>query len=105
ADVREPETLARFRRWFRFVVRDQLVVWMPACFIGIALPSMLSVQFLARGTRADDWVASGMTADALRAAAGGRFGQFCWLMTLFCGFLVLGPSAATTADGVLRRWV
>ena len=26
-------------------------------------------------------------------------------MTLFCGFLVLAPSAATTADGVLRRWV
>jgi hypothetical protein len=28
-----------------------------------------------------------------------------WLMTLFCGFLVLAPSVATTADGVLRRWV
>jgi hypothetical protein len=26
-------------------------------------------------------------------------------MTLFCGFLVLLPSAATTADGFLRRWV
>jgi hypothetical protein len=39
------------------------------------------------------------------AAVGPRFGQFFWLMTLFCGFLVLAPSAATTADGVLRRWV
>ena len=26
-------------------------------------------------------------------------------MTLFCGFLVLAPSAASTADGVVRRWV
>jgi hypothetical protein len=100
-----PESLGRFRRWFRFILRDQLVVWMPACFIGIALPSMLSVQFLPRGTQANDWVAAGMTADGLRAAVGSPFGQFFWLMTLFCGFLVLAPSAATTADGVIRRWV
>jgi hypothetical protein len=100
-----PENVERFRRWFRFVVRDQLIVWMPACFIGIALPSMLSVQFLPRGTQATDWAAAGMTADALRTAVGPRFGQYFWLMTLFCGFLVLAPSAATTADGVLRRWV
>jgi hypothetical protein len=26
-------------------------------------------------------------------------------MTVFCGFLVLAPSAASTADGVVRRWV
>jgi hypothetical protein len=99
ADLTEPQTLARFRRWFRFVVRDQLVVWMPACFIGIALPSMLSMQFLPRGTQVDEWTASGMTADGLRHAAGPTFGPFCWWMTLFCGFLVLAPSAATTADG------
>src|SRR5688572_26168174 len=97
-----PESEARFHRWFRFILRDQLVVWMPACFIGIALPSMLSVQFLPRGTQANDWVAAGMTADGLRAAVGSPFGQFFWLMTLFCGFLVLAPSAATTADGVIR---
>jgi hypothetical protein len=99
------ETIARFRRWFRFIVRDQLVVWMPACFIGVALPSMLSVQFLPRGTQASEWVAAGMTADGLRAAVGPQWGQVFWLMTLFCGFLVLAPSASTTADGVLRRWV
>jgi Mn2+/Fe2+ NRAMP family transporter len=99
------QNVQRFRRWFRFVLRDQLVVWMPACFVGIALPSMLSVQFLPRGTKADDWVAAAMTADGLRAAVGPTWGPFFWWMTLFCGFLVLAPSAASTADGVLRRWV
>src|SRR5438132_8972328 len=88
------DSVARFRRWFRFVLRDQLIVWMPACFIGIALPSMLSVQFLPRGTQGDEWIAAGMTADGLRHAAGPTFGKFFWLMTLFCGFLVLAPSAA-----------
>ena len=28
-----------------------------------------------------------------------------WCLTLFCGFLVLATSMASTADGVLRRWV
>ena len=46
-----------------------------------------------------------MTANGLRDAVGPQFGQFFWLMTLFCGFLVLAPSAASTFDGVLRRWV
>ena len=99
------ESVARFRRWFRFVMRDQLLVWLPACFVGVALPSMLSVQFLPRGTEAKDWVAAGMTADGLRDAAGPTFGQFFWLMTLFCGFLVLAPAAVSTFDGALRRWV
>jgi hypothetical protein len=99
------DSVARFRRWYRFILRDQLVVWMPACFIGVALPSMLSVQFLPRGTEAKDWVAAGMTADGLRNAVGPQFGQVFWLMTLFCGFLVLAPSAASTFEGALRRWV
>jgi hypothetical protein len=99
------ESIARFRRWYRFVLRDQLVVWMPACFVGIALPSMLSVQFLPRGTEARDWTAAGMTADGLREAIGPHFGQAFWLLTLFCGFLVLAPAAVATFEGALRRWV
>jgi hypothetical protein len=99
------DSLAQFRRWYRFILRDQLVVWVPACFVGIALPSMLSVQFLPRGTEVDKWVAAGMTADGLREAVGPTWGHSFWLMTLFCGFLVLAPAAVTTIDGALRRWV
>lgn len=100
-----PESVSRFRRWYRFILRDQMLVWMPACFVGIALPSMLSVQFLPRGTKVDNWVAAGMTADGLGNAVGPQWGHYFWLMTLFCGFLVLAPAAVTTIDGALRRWV
>jgi hypothetical protein len=99
------ESIGRFRRWFRFVMRDQLVVWMPACFVGVALPCMLSVQFLPRNTQAKDWEAAALTANGLRDAVGPQWGQFYWFMVLFCGFLVLAPNIATTADGVVRRWV
>jgi hypothetical protein len=99
-------SIAQFRRWYRFIMRDQLAVWLPACFVGVALPSMLSVQFLPRGTEVKDrWIAASMTADGLSDAAGPQWGQFFWFMTLFCGFLVLAPSAVTTVDGALRRWV
>jgi hypothetical protein len=100
------EAMPRWKGWFNHVRRDQLAVWMPACFLGLALPSMLSVQFLARGTETTDkWGASVMTAGALKDAVGGGLGQFFWFMVLFCGFLVLAPSMAVSADGVIRRWV
>jgi hypothetical protein len=99
------ESTARFRRWYRFLLRDQLVVWVPACFVGIALPSMLSVQFVPSGTDVDQWAAAGMTAGGLRDAVAPHWGQLFWLMTLICGFLVLAPAAVTTIDSALRRWV
>ncbi|MEC9096088.1 MAG: Nramp family divalent metal transporter [Planctomycetota bacterium] len=129
-----PGAMPRWRRWFKHVMRDQLVVWMPACFIGIALPSMLSVEFLDRGTVVPDkWVAATMTADGVaEAVAGlevqdnlsalsevelaaleqerldarsGGVGRTFWFLTIFCGFLVLAPSMSTSADGIIRRWV
>ncbi|MCH7686526.1 MAG: Nramp family divalent metal transporter [Planctomycetes bacterium] len=100
------ETLPRWKRWYRHVVRDQVCVWFPACFFGLALPSMLSVQFLKRGTVVPDkWVAATMTADGVQEAVGATLGGLFWGMTIFCGFLVLAPSMATSADGIIRRWV
>ncbi len=103
------ESLPRWKRWYRHVLRDQLVVWMPACFLGVALPSMLSVEFLRRGIIADNWTAAGMTADGVMqrvAQTSGTFiGNSFWYMTLICGFLVLGLSVCTNADGYIRRWV
>ena len=99
-------SLQRWRGWISHVSREQYLVWLPACFIGLALPSMLSVQFLERGkVPADKWQAAAMTADSVRDVVGGSFGPMFWYLTLFCGFLILGSSMVTTADGVLRRWV
>jgi len=66
---------------------------------------MLSVQFVPRGTKVDEWAAAGMTAGGLRDAVSPHWGQLFWTMTLFCGFLVLAPAAVTTIDSALRRWV
>lgn len=132
----KPEALPRWKQWLYHVRREQWLLWMPACFIGLALPSMLSVQFLEPGTvPKDQWRAAAMTAGGVADRVGGyepgqrmreattdderaiaqayddgvstRTGwpRIFWYLTLFCGFLVLGTSMASTADGVLRRWV
>ncbi len=145
------ENLAHWKGWLKHVRREQLMIWMPACFIGLALPSMLSVQFLPRGTvLVDKWASAGMTANGVAEAVSGvpaarlfpqaaviskggtqtpeasptnetqaaeeaklppitgsqrAWGKTFWALTLFCGFLVLATSCASTAEGTLRRWV
>lgn len=104
------ESLRRWKGWVRHVAREQWCVWMPACFLGLALPSMLSLVFLPPGTiPKSDWLAASMTAEGVSQAVAQRFGPawgpWFWFLTLACGFLVLGTSMISTADGVLRRWV
>lgn len=118
------ESLPRWKRWYYHMVRDQLAVWVPACLIGVALPSMLSVEFLQRGTETDKWNAAAMTAEGvgrqvaappdgvlmktlgLDSLFGGQsWGAAFWALTLFTGFMVLAPSMAATIDGFIRRWV
>ena len=60
------ESLPRWRRWVRHIARDQLVVWMGACLIGVSLPSILSVEFLRRGTKASEWNMAALTADGVQ---------------------------------------
>jgi hypothetical protein len=117
-------SLARWKGWIRHIRRDQLFIWMGACFVGVALPAMLSVEFLRRGTDAGNWNAASMTAagvgkqvgspgsDVLATRVGldrvlsGPTAEKCfWAMTLLCGFLVLATSAISTIDGFIRRWV
>ncbi len=118
------QSLPRWRRWYNYLMRDQLFVWLPACLIGVALPSMLSIEFLPRGTEADQWNSAVMTAEGVRQHvtnppsgvlvttagltpyfAGPTWGKVFWALTLVCGFLVLATCFVSTADGIIRRWV
>ena len=120
----DEDSLPRWKRWYQYVARDQMFVWVPACFLGVALPSMLSVEFLQRGTEADKWNTAALTANGVgncvadppdhvlmsitglsNVFSGETVGNVFWGLTLFCGFIVLGPSMVTTIDGILRRWI
>src|SRR5439155_17316586 len=58
----DESNLVRWKGWIRHIVRDQMFVWMTASFIGMALPCMLSLQFIRNATVAGDRVAA-MTAE------------------------------------------
>jgi hypothetical protein len=87
------------------VLRDQALVWVPASFIGLSLPAMLSVEFLPRGTIAETWSLAGLTAGGVQSRIGGALGDFAWFMVLLCALLVIIPNTTSAADAFIRRWV
>jgi hypothetical protein len=117
------KSLPRWRRWYRHIVRDQVLVWMGACLIGLSLPSILSVEFVTRGTDATDWDTAVLTSEGVRKFTQSprpdtliswltgswtnyrQVGAVFWALTLLCGFLVMITSHTTTTDGYIRRWV
>jgi hypothetical protein len=106
-----PESLRRWRGWWRYVLVDQVIVWLPGCFVGMALPALLSLQFapfsaLDRPGERLEWAQAVITADGLRHAPqiGPRLGAVLWLAMLFVGLLVLLPSQMMVVDEVSRRW-
>lgn len=100
-----PTAMSRWREWLRMVRLDQWLVWIPASLIGLALPALISLAVLPRGTIADRWVLAGMMAEGASSRVGGMLGHVLWHGMLLCGFLIFFPVVITTVDGFLRRWV
>lgn len=96
------ESRRNWRGWFKHIVRDQVGVWMFCCFVGMALPCMVSLEFIRNApvgdTRVGAMTASGM-ADRYTV-----YGPALWVITLVCGFLVLAPGQIVSADQIARRW-
>ncbi len=93
---------SRWRGWMRHVRRDQLAIWMAASVVGMALPCMLSLEFIRHAPVSGDRVAA-MTAEGMAE----RFPQYSgilWAATLLCGFLVLAPGQILSGDMISRRW-
>lgn len=99
------DSLPRWRRWIAHVSREQWAIWAVGSLVGVALPAMLSVEFIPRGKEAGDWAMAGMVADGVQARMGGILGSLYWYMLMICGLLILLPNTCADADGSVRRWV
>jgi len=95
------ENLSRWRRWMRHIRRDQ-AIWVLASILGMALPCMMSLEFIRNATVTGDRVAA-MTAEGI-ALRYPSFGGLFWVLTLSCGFLVLAPGQVSVCDQIARRW-
>jgi len=94
------QSLKRWRGWLATIARDQAVLWVPGCLLGMALPAMVSYEFI----RGVDDVEGNAAAAMVAEAVAGRHGGVFWFLTLLCGFLILGPSQVTNVDAISRRW-
>jgi len=92
---------AHWRGWLRHVLRDQ-TIWVAASILGMALPCLISLEFIRNANVSGDRVAA-LTAQGIaqRFAAAG---PALWFMTLLCGFLILAPGQVSVADQIARRW-
>ena len=93
-----PENLQRFKEWWKYVRFEQYYIWMIGCFVGIALPAMLTLQYVPLGQEMGEWSAAAMQAEGLEA----KGGRVMWYLTLLCGFWVLFSTQLGGVDGVPR---
>lgn len=102
------ENLARWRGWWRYILADQFVVWAPGCFMGMALPALLSIEFARQSPmygRNTPYSESLIAADGLRhASSSGAWSEILWLGALLVGLMVFLPSQMSIVDDVVRRW-
>ena len=98
-----PASLKRWKGWLTYINRDQIWIWGFGSLVGMALPAMLSLEFL-RGVEVEGHAAAAMTARGIAD----QHGEIFWYLTLICGFIVLGvgnihagrqPSTASCAAG------
>ena len=38
------ENLRRWKGWWKYIITDQFLIWAPGCFMGMALPALLSIR-------------------------------------------------------------
>ena len=96
------ESLVRWRGWLRHVTREPLAVWALCSVLGMALPCVVSLEFI-RNAPVSDIRVSAMTAEGM-ARGYEAYRHLLWSLMLLCGFLVLAPGQILAGDQVARRW-
>ncbi len=105
------DNLRKWRIWWRYILVEQGLIWMPGCFVGMALPALLSMQFaryspLTSQPKPFDWAQPVVSADGLRHFLGmdSPLALALWYLMLLVGVMILLPSQMATVDEVCRRW-
>ncbi|MFM9069586.1 MAG: Nramp family divalent metal transporter [Planctomycetota bacterium] len=105
------DNLSRWRGWWKVILRDQVFIWAPGCFMGMALPALMSIQFAQysdlpqAGAKAK--IAQALiTADGLRQAPNlsATTAQLLWIIAVLTGMSVMLPGQMSIVDDFSRRW-
>jgi hypothetical protein len=105
------ENMRRWSGWWLYILVDQVFIWAPGCFVGMALPALMSLRFAPHSSlyhhqATFEWAQAVISADGLRHLPGltSALGTILWSMMLLVGLLVLLPSQMSIVDDVSRRW-
>lgn len=102
------ENLRRWKAWWKYIIFDQAFVWGPGCFMGMALPALMSIQFARNSPlfgKDVPYAQALMAADGMRNTASlGAWASVLWLLALFVGLMVFIPSQISIVDDFARRW-
>jgi hypothetical protein len=105
------DNLRKWSGWWRYIITDQVFIWMPGCFMGMALPALMSIEFAPHSTILSkvgqiEWAQAIITADGMRNAVGlsPAVTQGLWIVCLFAGLAVMLPSQMSIVDDLSRRW-
>jgi len=102
------ENLRRWNAWWRYILADQLLVWVPGCFMGMALPALMSIQFARNSAMYGQNIIYSqplISADGIRQTASlGSWAPILWMASLFVGLMVFLPSQMSIVDDFARRW-
>lgn len=103
------DNLRRWSGWWRYILTDQLLVWAPGCFMGMALPALMSIQFAPHSHLKEtglEWAQALITADGMSHAPGlgPVLTRILWLTALLAGLAVMLPSQMSIVDDFSRRW-
>jgi Mn2+/Fe2+ NRAMP family transporter len=103
------DNLRKWNGWWKSILTDQFLVWAPGCFMGMALPALLSIEFATQsplyGQNAP-YSRPLIAADGLRHAPGitPEMQAWFWMLTLLVGLMVFLPSQMSIVDDFARRW-
>ncbi|MCP4190214.1 MAG: hypothetical protein GY768_06270 [Planctomycetaceae bacterium] len=103
------ENLRKWRAWWKYIITDQFFIWAPGCFMGMALPALLSIEFAHSSTMFGTEVPYAqplISADGIRHSEGisANVRELLWQITLFVGLMVFLPSQMSIVDDFARRW-
>ena len=99
------DSLRRWKGWWKYIITDQVFIWAPGCFMGMALPALLSIEYASQssmfGKNGISYAQPLIAAHGLRAGEGS---ELLWVLTLFTGLLIFLPSQMAIVEGFSRRW-
>ena len=102
------QSLKSWRGWWKYILADQWLVWVPGCFMGMGLPALMSIEFAKNSPMYGknlEYSQPLIAADGiLHTASLGSWAPILWGLCVFTGLMVFLPSQMAIVDDFARRW-